>query len=350
MDSSKTQVLILGATGYIGGSFLAELLGSSMASKLSISALIRREEQATKLESMGVKPLFFDGLDDLESCKKAASQHNFVINAASASHDSSAKALIEGLALRQKTTGMDTYMIHTSGTSILGDHPYTSTPQDEKIWSDEKDNIFAMEKGNPERYGQRVTDVTVVETGKNLGVKTYIVVPPTIYGKGSGPFATLSQQVPNLARLARRRGFVAVIESGRGIWNHVHIDDLSDFYLRLFTAIIEKRDWLPSGAEAIFFVESGEHTWLQVSQGIADAMHKRGLLATNDVRSIGLKEAAEAITKGNESLVEITLASNSRARADFARNRLGWTTERDLDDFLNHFDGEVEAMLGELSA
>lgn len=59
-----------------GGSFLAELLGSSMASKLSISALIRREEQATKLESMGVKPLFFDGLDDLESCKKAASQHN----------------------------------------------------------------------------------------------------------------------------------------------------------------------------------------------------------------------------------------------------------------------------------
>lgn len=129
-----------------------------------------------------------------------------------------------------------TNMLQTSGTSILGDHPYTSTPQDEKIWSDEKDNIFAMEKGNPERYGQRVTDVTVVETGKNLGVKTYIVVPPTICkltessqnwkpfsrladGKGSGPFATLSQQVPNLARLARRRGFVAVIESGRGVCN-----------------------------------------------------------------------------------------------------------------------------------
>lgn len=125
-------------------------------------------------------------------------------------------------------------MLQTSGTSILGDHPYTSTPQDEKIWSDEKDNIFAMEKGNPERYGQRVTDVAVVETGKNLGVKTYIVVPPTICeigwffsnwisysqsadGKGSGPFATLSQQVPNLARLARRRGSVAVIESGKGV-------------------------------------------------------------------------------------------------------------------------------------
>lgn len=37
-----------------------------------------------------------------------------------------------------------------------------------------------MEKGNPETYGQRVTDIAVVETGKSLGIKTYIVVPSTI--------------------------------------------------------------------------------------------------------------------------------------------------------------------------
>jgi hypothetical protein len=37
-----------------------------------------------------------------------------VINAASASHDSSAKALIEGLALRQKATGRGSYLIHVS--------------------------------------------------------------------------------------------------------------------------------------------------------------------------------------------------------------------------------------------
>ncbi|CAP93764.1 hypothetical protein NUH16_004210 [Penicillium rubens] len=363
-----TQVLILGAAGYMyvkstivseflsqpadqhftsGGSILAELLRSP-ASKLSISALIRRSEQAAKLDSLGVKPILFDGLDDLEACINAASQHDLVINAASASHDRSAKALIEGLALRQKATGKECYLIHTSGTSILGDHLYTGTPQDQKIWSDEKDNIFEMEKNHPERYGQRVTDVTVVETGLRLGVKTYIVVPPTIYGQGDGPFATLSQQVPNFARLTRKRGFAVVIESGKGIWNHVHIADLSAFYGLLFCAVIEQKTWLPSGPEAIFFVESGEHTWLQVSQGIADAMQKSGLLATNEVKSISLKEAAAEITGGNESLAEITLASNSRARADLARNRLGWSTLRGLADFLDHFDAEISAMLGEL--
>lgn len=73
--------------------------------------------------------------------------------------------------------------------------------------------------------------------------------------------------------------------------------------------MIEQKTWLPSGPEAVFFVESGEHTWLQVSQGIADAMQKSGLLATNEVKSISLKQAAAEITGDNESLAEITLAS-----------------------------------------
>ncbi|RLL95297.1 hypothetical protein CFD26_103992 [Aspergillus turcosus] len=348
--TTAKSVLIVGATGYIGGSILSELLQSPEAAELSISALIRRPEQAAKLQSLGVKPLQFKGLDDLDACRDAASQHDVVINAASASHDRSAKALIQGLSQRQKATGKETYMMHTSGTSILADHPYTGTPQNQKIWSDEKDDVYAMEKNHPETYGQRVTDVAVVETGLSLGVKTYIVVPPTIYGKGSGYFATLSQQVPILTRFARKRGRAAVVETGAGIWNHVHILDLANFYLLLFRAVREQPNWLPSGPKAIFFVESGEHTWLQVSQGIADALHKQGLLENNEVESLSVKDAAAAILGGNESFLEIALASNSRARADFGRNRLGWKTSRGDEDFLNHFDGEVEAMKEELQA
>lgn len=87
------------------------------------------------------------------------------------------------------------------------------------------------------------------------------------------------------------------------------MSDLSIFYLMLFRAVRKQPDWLPSGPKAIFFVESGEHTWLQVSQGIADAMFKKGLLATKTVSSITMKEAADAITSGVESKAEISLAS-----------------------------------------
>ncbi|ORX98363.1 hypothetical protein BCR34DRAFT_577306 [Clohesyomyces aquaticus] len=182
MATPKSHVLIVGATGYIGGSILSKLLQCSSAAELCISALIRRPEQAAKLQSMGVKPVLFGGLDELETCKEVASQYDVVINAASASHDASARAMVEGLHLRQKATGRNAYMIHTSGTSILGDHPYTSQSHKDKIWSDEKDDVFEMEKNHPEWYGQRVTDVSVVESGQWLDVRTYIVVPPTICG------------------------------------------------------------------------------------------------------------------------------------------------------------------------
>lgn len=61
-----------------GGSILTEILRSSQASQLSFSALIRRPEQAAKLEALGVKTLRFQGLDDLEACKDAASQHDSI--------------------------------------------------------------------------------------------------------------------------------------------------------------------------------------------------------------------------------------------------------------------------------
>ncbi|KAJ5490804.1 hypothetical protein N7539_002371 [Penicillium diatomitis] len=319
MTQSKTNVLIVGATGYIGGSVLAEILGSQDAQNLCVSALIRRPEQGARLEKLGVKPIEFQGLDDLETCREAAS-------------------LIPTM---------------TSGTSILGDHPYTGNPNPQKIWSDINDDIFHMEMYHPERYGQRVTDIAVVETGQALGVKTYIVVPPTIYGKGSGPFATLSQQVPNLARFARKLGVSPVIEGGQGTWNHVHISDLSRLYLQLFRAIQEQPTWLPSGPRAIFFAESGEHTWLQVSQGIAGALKRHNLLATAEVKQVSLQEAADYITGGDVNFVEITLASkkihSARARADFARERLGWSPSHGDEEFLNHFEAELDSMLEELA-
>lgn len=55
-------------------------------------------------------------------------------------------------------------------------------------------------------------------------------------------------------------------------------------------------------------------------------------------------------------MYEISLAhtdtnvDSSRARADFARKRLGWKTSRGNEDFLNHFDGEIEAMREELQS
>ncbi|KAJ5411383.1 uncharacterized protein N7487_005742 [Penicillium crustosum] len=341
---SQTKILILGATGYIGGSILTDLQNSKNASQYSFSALVRNQEHASKLKARGVEPIFFKSLDDLDIVQKAASEHDVVINAASASNDRAAAAIVQGLAERKERTGRAVNYIHTSGTSILGDQHISGKFVDRGIYSDATDDIYAYEKGRGP-YGQRITDIVVIETGEKLNVPTYIVVPPTIYGEGSGPVATISQQVPNLAREAIKRKQAIVIGKGDGIWNHVHILDLAPLYTLLLEGILAGRQDIPSGRKGIFFAETGEHTWLDVSRGIAEALYARGLLPTNEVKEVSLAEAAH-IAGGKEDLLEVTLASNSRSRADLSR-KLGWKPTRDDADFHKHYDEVIAAVAQE---
>ncbi|KAJ5822500.1 hypothetical protein N7447_004840 [Penicillium robsamsonii] len=340
---SQTKILILGTTGYIGGSILTDLQNSKNASKYSISALVRNEEHVSNLKARAVEPILFKGLDDLGTIKKVASEYDIVINAASASHDKSASAIIQGLAERKQHTGRAVHYIHTSGTSLLGDQPISGKKVDLRVYSDATDDIYEYEKSRGP-YGQRTTDF-VLETGQKLDIPTYVVVPPTIYGKGNGPVATISQQVPILAREAIKRKQAIVIGNGDGIWNHVHILDLAPLYTLILEGIVANRQDLPSGRKGVFFAETGEHTWLDVSRGIADACFVRSLCFTKEVRKIDLTEAAP-IAGGSEDLVEIMLASNARSRADLGR-KLGWKPTRDDADFHKHFDEVVAAVAQE---
>jgi hypothetical protein len=69
----------------------------------------------------------------------------------------------------------------TGGTSILGDQPISKKFIDTKIYSD-KEDIYAyeVEREKKETYGQRVADIATVKIGEEMGVKTYIILPPTI--------------------------------------------------------------------------------------------------------------------------------------------------------------------------
>ncbi|KFZ19993.1 hypothetical protein V501_00362 [Pseudogymnoascus sp. VKM F-4519 (FW-2642)] len=340
---STTKILITGATGYIGGAILSALLNSRDAKNYEISALVRKPEYVTTLSAKGVTGILFQSLDDLTTIKEAATNHDVVINAASASHDQSAIAIIEGLAERRKNTGVHTAIIHTSGTSILADRPISGEWIDTAIYSD-LDDIYSYEKNHREIYSQRVVDLAVVETGEKLGVTTFIIVPPTIYGKGNGFFSTISQQVPNLTRLAIKKGQAFVLGKGEGIWNHVHILDLAPLYTLILHSFLTKSP-IPSGKPGIYFAETGEHTWLEVSQGIAKAAVAHGLLKDQAIGSISLAEAAKE-TGIDERLIELALGSNSRARADLSRN-IGWEPSRGNLEFYAHFEAEVGAVAKE---
>ena len=157
-------------------------------------------------------------------------------------------------------------------------------------------------------YPQRQTDLVVIETGLRAGVKTYIIMSPLIYGIGTGHFNKLSIQIPTMIRAALKTKQAEVIGSGKGTWDHVDIADLAMLYEIIAQKLLTGED-LPSGEKGIYFSANGRHTWLEVAQGLADALFKLGISKTEEVKNVSLEEAAGRWIGGETLLAELAFAS-----------------------------------------
>jgi nucleoside-diphosphate-sugar epimerase len=85
-----------------------------------------------------------------------------------------------------------------------------------------------------------------VETGLAQGVKTTIIMNPTIYGVGTGLGNRLSIQVPTIMKASLKSGAVDVVGEGKAEWDFVHIVDLADLY-ELVIHRVMKGEEVPSG-------------------------------------------------------------------------------------------------------
>ncbi|KAH7160358.1 NAD dependent epimerase/dehydratase family protein [Dactylonectria estremocensis] len=344
-----TKILITGATGYIGGSVLTTLLQSADSSikGSQLSALVRKQEQADILTAKGVNAIVFDGLDDTAAVRDAASKHDVVINTASAFHPAAAEALILGLADRKKETGRETHLIHTAGTSSLGDLPVSGGFTETRVFSD-KEDIYAYirHREDLEPYRQRTTDLVVFEKGEVANVKTYMLMSPTIYGLGSGFFNQTSIQIDAFIRQARRDGFASVIGSGTAEWDHVHISDLVELY-ELILARLLAGDALPSNKQGLYFNETGHHSWREVSERIAKEGRALGYLGSDEVREVSLDDMTDKLGMGlPPTVVELGFASRSRTRADLSRE-IGWQPKKTRVDFEASFTEEWKIIANE---
>ncbi|KAL0954821.1 hypothetical protein HGRIS_003766 [Hohenbuehelia grisea] len=116
--ANKTKIFFLGATGYVGGSFLTRLLEHPKIDSFAITALVRSPEKAEKLKGLGVK-VVVGSHSDLTVIEKLASESDVVAALADADDLDLAKAVLKGLKTRFEATGTPPILIHTSGTGEL---------------------------------------------------------------------------------------------------------------------------------------------------------------------------------------------------------------------------------------
>ena len=270
-STAPPSILLTGATGLIGGSVLSHLLEKDGATlgAATVTCLVRGPERAATLSSAygdKVRTIVYQDLDDLEATEAAAAHQDIVINTTLGYHSASAQALLRGLARRKASTGREVWIIHTSGTTNLADQAYSGKWVEkvpDREFDDAKDDIYGYEQEREalHPYAQRSTELGVVDAGLELRVKTLVIMPPTIYGIGTGLFNKISIQLPSYIRSMLKHKRAVVVGEGKGEMDHVHVEDLAELYKIVVVEIMENGGrGLPAGKKGIIFGANGRHT------------------------------------------------------------------------------------------
>ena len=166
-----------------------------------------------------------------------------------------------------------------SGTNNLAVSDVSSSHTRRTAFSDRDEGIYEYEvdRERVDPFLQRTTNVKVVETGDELGIRTYIIMPPEIYGRGTGYFNRTSYAIPLMIENALKLGKVEYIHPGTSRSGHVHIEDLGTLFEVVIAAAIADPE-LPAGKCGYFFANTGEYTWYELSESIARAGHALGAL------------------------------------------------------------------------
>ncbi len=286
------KVFLTGASGYIGGTVASALIAGGH----QVTGLVRSPARAESLRLSGIEPLLGE-LDDNELLARAAAGADAVIHTAHADHRPSVEAIAGAL------RGSGKFFLHTSGAGVVADMAggEMRTPV-----YDESTPVHPLPARAP-----RVALNEFVCALSSQDVRSVVVAPPMIYGKGAGIHAD-SIQIPKMIAVAKESGIAKYVGAGTNLWSCVHVADLADLYL----AALERA---PAGA--LYYADNGvENAMRDIASAISRMLGLGG-----HTQSLSIEEAYAVY---GEAMVNLSFGSNCRVRAVRARRELGWSPSR----------------------
>ncbi|KAK9779764.1 putative NAD-dependent epimerase/dehydratase domain-containing protein [Seiridium cardinale] len=335
-----SNILITGAAGYIGGSIVADFLSKDNAAlgREHIHAAVRSDDQAKALSALGVNVLRLDLTDEKSVVDNLLSHKiRIVIHCASSIDPGLAFPLINALEKQKELSGEDTYFIHTSALSAF----YENTGWSPAVIED-TGPIFDTEKQLADSYPIRKTDVAIIEHAKARGVASFVVIPSTVYGRGSGEWNQLSVVIPGHVQASLRQRKVHKFPEDFKV-SGVHITDLTALYWRIIEAVLQNQS-IPSGTEGYYFALAHDiHIW-EFLDRLATALKARGLVDDSNVATWPNDEvAAESIGVPSQFLAALW-KSGGNLSATRPRS-IGWKPQWTKEKFLDHIDEEITDVL-----
>lgn len=336
-ESNKTRIFVTGATGYIGGSVLSALLSHPRAESFQITVLTRSAEKVELFNSVGVVAVVGSN-QDLEKLTEHARDSDVVFACADADDLQAVKAILLGLKKRYDETNKVPILIHTSGTGILIDDAAGNYATD-KIYSDLD---IPMIESLPKTQPHREVDIEIVAAGETGYVRTYIILPSTIYGIADTSLVKLgiqnpySIQIPGLIKASIKRKQGGVVGKGLNLWPNIHINDIATLYITVFDAAMKGPGGAGHGREGFYFGANGEHRVGRISEIIAELLYEMKV-GKSPEPTVFTEEELQKYFGGPY------LGSNSRVRAERAK-LIGWNPVHAIDSLWASLKPETEAV------
>ncbi|KAF8992276.1 NAD(P)-binding protein [Cyathus striatus] len=335
---TRVNLLVLGATGYIGGSVLSQFIDRDNFNSFNITALVRSEEKAEKLRSIGINAVVGSHLD-LPLVEKLAKESEAILSMADVDNLEVIRALLKGLKSQFKDTGEAPIFIHTSGAGVVASPGEGYYDENTILYDDANSKQMG---GIPRTLLRRQVDLEVVSADEAGYAKTFIIMPAGIFGIAKTKLTDLGVQnrfstpIAGLIHISLARGKACTIGDGSNVWPFVSINDISTLYVNLYDSVVKDPD-VGHGTEGYYFGENGEFTSFSVAKKIGEAMVELGKATTSDPIPLSQEELMKYF-KGSK-----IMGSNCRCRGNRSRS-LGWAPKDGLEDILADIKTEVEIL------
>ncbi|KAF4421437.1 hypothetical protein CGGC5_v007101 [Colletotrichum fructicola Nara gc5] len=344
MQSAQPHnVLLTGASGYLGGSLVAGLKSSGLSGYDKIYALVRSDAQKEAVQQYGAEPLSVS-LKDAKAVRDVVMQNKIsvVFYLIDVFESTAQENLIKALGDLRQTTGQDVHFLHTSGAKIFSSD--AGAPTDRELL-DTDPNLYDIQKGQ-KAYAKCVdTNNAIIEEAEDHGVRSYIFAPCIVYGKGAGFGNTVSIQTTDIVKAAIASGRVHSVTPNQPTWPVCHISDNTALYLQILRSILEGKN-IGHGRNGYCLAASGSIAWDDIYAAMALGLKVRGIIEDETVApvdDIALVKMAQGLNT-DPSLVAMRVGGKCTLTAEHG-GQIGWSPRFCPTHILEAADVEVEHIL-----
>jgi nucleoside-diphosphate-sugar epimerase len=281
--TSQPSILILGATGYIGGAILVAIIKALPQAQVSV--LTRNSAHDGALTAAGVAHTHHADTKDSEAVKQLAAQFDVVVNAADADDQKLLEAIVAGMELYKAVKGKRAILLHISGAFVAADESIGVWDPSYVPIDDAKE---AAIRDIPSNRAHRHVELAVFAADTAGTISGYILSPGAVFGTSSSPVRRDSTFLAGIYMATFGRGLQ--IGEGTNRSPTVHVDDLGDFALLVLQHALSSSSEAEGAYAKYYFVASAEVEQRELARSVIKSLDTLGK-DTDEVKIVSLAEA-----------------------------------------------------------